>query len=491
MIAMLYNLHPTSQERGTAYFFSRYVAVDKDSSHQRFDFVYDVWKPASLVPERQVDGVLASMSAVGLVGLANMTRSSEAADAARKAYGTALRLTNQALRDPVEAVKDTTMLAILILSLFEMMTETTPETLQAWQEHVNGATALAKMRGVEQFNTPGGTKMFLKLCQKVMISCIQRVIPMPQTLIDLRKELVKKLKIDDPAWDLVDPVYKVLQTRHDMKKGCLTDVETIVTRLLAIEDEFETILSRFPKEWNYRTVQVTRRHPAIYRGLCHVYPSLYLSSIWNGVRTCRILVLETLLVQILTGVQSSQGSAQLTSSHYAEIYQTCRQKLEQMVEAITASVPQHIGLVTPRTANNNNLITPISSVTVRETPSPATSPPSSTSRTSASSPECTTSTTTSPANPNRRRPPESGGGGGSSRPPTLLDPLRTADPDEEARRFMLLASSTNVVVWPLYVAGTSSACREDARAYVAERLRAICAETGDRQADAVAGMVEE
>ncbi|KAJ9130579.1 hypothetical protein NKR19_g9837, partial [Coniochaeta hoffmannii] len=88
-------------------------------------------------------------------------------------------------------------------------------------------------------------------------------------------------------------------------------------------------------------------------------------------------------------------------------------------------------------------------------------------------------------------PPESGGGGGSSRPPTLLDPLRTADPDEEARRFMLLASSTNVVVWPLYVAGTSSACREDARAYVAERLRAICAETGDRQADAVAGMVEE
>ncbi|KAJ9158387.1 Sterol uptake control protein 2 [Coniochaeta hoffmannii] len=371
MIAMLYNLHPTSQERGTAYFFSRYVAVDKDSSHQRFDFVYDVWKPASLVPERQVDGVLASMSAVGLVGLANMTRSSEAADAARKAYGTALRLTNQALRDPVEAVKDTTMLAILILSLFEMMTETTPETLQAWQEHVNGATALAKMRGVEQFNTPGGTKMFLKLCQKVMISCIQRVIPMPQTLIDLRKELVKKLKIDDPAWDLVDPVYKVLQTRHDMKKGCLTDVETIVTRLLAIEDEFETILSRFPKEWNYRTVQVTRRHPAIYRGLCHVYPSLYLSSIWNGVRTCRILVLETLLVQILTGVQSSQGSAQLTSSHYAEIYQTCRQKLEQMVEAIMASVPQHIGLVTPRTANNNNLTTPISSVTVRETPSPA------------------------------------------------------------------------------------------------------------------------
>jgi hypothetical protein len=481
MIAMLYNLNPTSQERGTAYFFSRYVAIDENSSHQRFDFVYDVWKPVSLVPERQVDGVLASMSAVGLIGLANMTRSPEAADAARNAYGTALRLTNQALRDPAEAVKDTTMLAILILSLFEMMTETTPETLQAWQEHVNGATALAKMRGVEQFKTPGGTKMFLMLCQKVMISCIQREIPMPQTLIDLRNELGKVLNSDDPTWQIPEPIYKVLQTRYDIKTGCLTDPETIVTRLLAIEDDFESIASRFPREWYHRTIQVTKRHPAIYRGLCHVYPSLFLASIWNGVRTCRILVLETVLSQLHAAFQGATDAAALATPRYADVYRRSRRKLEQMVEAIIASVPQHIGLVTPRT-HDNNLTTPISSVTVRETPSPATSPPSVSSRASVSSGGAAHS-------------PEDISGGGKKKAarsgPTLLDPLRTSDPDEEARRFMLLASSTNIVIWPLYVVGVSSVCTEDMKAYVTERLQAICAETGDRQADAVASMVEE
>lgn len=479
MIAMLYNVNPTSQERGTAYFFSRYVAVDENSSHQRFDFVYDVWKPVSLVPERQVDGVLASMSAVGLIGLANMTRSSEAADAARKAYGTALRLTNQALRDPIEAVKDTTMLAILILSLFDMLTETTPKTLRAWQEHVNGATALAKMRGTDQFTTPGGTKMFLMLCQKVMISCIQREIPMPQTLIDLRNELAKVLNADDPTWRIPEPIYRVLQTRYDIKTGSLTDPEAIVTRLLAIEDEFESILSRFPKEWNYRTIQVTKRHPAIYRGLCHVYPSLFLASIWNGVRTCRILVLETVLSQL-------HAAPELATSRYAEAYRQSRRKLEQMVHAIIASVPQHIGLVTPRT--HDSLTTPISSVTVRETPSPATSPPSLSSRASISSGGGGAGgVVNSPAD---------GGGGGGKRNaarsgPTLLDPLRTSDPDEETRRFMLLASSTNIVIWPLYVVGASSVCVADMKAYVVERLQAICAETGDRQADAVASMVEE
>ena len=74
--------------------------------------------------------------------------------------------------------------------------------------------------------------------------------------------------------------------------------------------------------------------------------------------------------------------------------------------------------------------------------------------------------------------------------PTITNPLRTTDPTEEARRFMLLASSTNTVIWPLYVVGASSVCPDDMRCYVVERLRAICAETGDRGADAVAGLVE-
>ncbi|KAB5570754.1 hypothetical protein GE09DRAFT_719133 [Coniochaeta sp. 2T2.1] len=478
MIAMLYNLNPTSQERGTAFFFSRYVAVDKNCSHQRFDFIYDVWKPVSLVPERQVDGVLASMSAVGLVGLANMTRSPEAADAARKAYGTALRLTNRALQDPMESVKDTTMLAILILSLFEMMTETTAETIEAWQHHIAGATSLAGKRGVEQFDTPGGRKMFLMLCQKVMISCIQRQIPMPRALIDLRAELGRTLdKTDDPTWQMMEPIYELLQARYDIKQGTVNDPEAIITRLLAIEDEFEIILSRFPKDWNYRTIQVSKRHPAIYRDICHVYPSTFLASIWNGVRTCRILVLETVLCQLHTLPEPP------TPCHKAT-YQTCRTKLTQMIGAITASVPQHIGLVTPRT--NSSLATPISSVTIRETPSPATSPPTISSRASVSS----STSGSSPASTTNSNPPAAKSPTSLRTGPTLLNPLLTHSQGEEARRFMLLASSTNPVVWPLYVAGASSCCPGDMRAYVVERLRAVCAETGDRGADRVAGMVE-
>jgi hypothetical protein len=461
--AMLYDLNPTLQERGTALFFARYVVTNENWCHQRFDFVRDVWKPASMRPERQVDGVMASMTALGLLSWAHSTGSEETWEAARKSYCTALRLTTEAVQDPVKAVKDTTMLAILILICFAMMDVTTPETVDEWRRHVDGAIAVAGMRGVNQFKTSGGTRMFKMLCQLVMISCIQRQLPMPQPLIDLRHELAKTQESQDPTWQMCGPIYKILQARYDIKRGLMTDPEAIINRLLAIETDFETVLAKFPEEWNYRTVPVNKRHPGIYQGLCHVYPSTSVVSILNSVRTCRMLTLETVVANLQ--LLFDQGVA--TSRDCHEL-QSATQKLKAMRDAIIASVPHHNGLITPQ--GNGSARSSISSVTVRDTPSPpALSPPSD----------------SSPGSIAGRR--TSSGTG-----PTLLDPLKAAeDPEEEARRFMLLASSTNTIIWPLFVVGMSSVCTLEMKAYVVERLQAICAETGDRAADAVAGMVEE
>jgi hypothetical protein len=176
-----------------------------------------------------------------------------------------------------------------------------------------------------------------------------------------------------------------------------------------------------------------------------------------------MLILET----VVTNLQLlfDQGIA---TSRDSEEFQKSIQELKAMRDAIIASVPHHNGLVTPQ--GNGSARSSISSVTVRNTPSPpGLSPPS------ASSPG---------SNAGRRM--NAGAG------PTLLDPLRAGkDPEEEARRFMMLASSTNTIIWPLFVVGMSSVCTPDMKVYVIERLQAICAQTGDRAADAVACMIEE
>ncbi|KAK3944279.1 sterol uptake control protein 2 [Diplogelasinospora grovesii] len=484
-MALLYNLAPTCQERGTAYFFSRYVTINETACHQRFDFVYEVWKP-SLVPDRQVDGVLASMTAVGLMGLASMTRSEEMMEAARKSYGTALRLTNAALTNDTEATKDTTMLSVLILGLFEMMAENTPQTrtVKAFQEHVNGAATLAKVRGPEQFRTKAGVKMFSMLCQRVMISCIQKEIPMPQALLDLREEMNKTLDPGDPRLQISPLMYECLKVRCDIKRGEMTEPEAIIRRLLGIEDEFVKLVARLAPSWHYRIFRVTRHHPAIFRNTCHLYPSVWHANVWNATRSTRILILETILSEIHKELQNPLPRLS-DPSWFVKEFNKAKRQLERMVDAICASVPQHLGLVNPVDGSIETASTPISSVEVRETPSPPTSPAARSNSTSSSdSPAASTGSNNKGAHssPGPRRWPTG---------LTILDITKAKDAEDEAARFMLLVSATSTVVWPLYMIGMSSVCTDEMKAYAVDRLRTLYMETGIRQADAVANLLEE
>jgi len=474
-VALLYNLAPTCQEQGTAYFFSRYVTMDETACHQRFDFLYDVWKPVSSAPDREVDCVLASMTAVGLMGLASMTQSRDMMEAAQKSYGTALRLMNHALADPVEAVKDTTMLCVLILGVFEMMTENMPRsrTIEAFQEHVNGAAALAIMRGPGQFRTSAGKRMFAMLCQRVVIGCIQTAMPVPEALQELFREMTKSQEPEDPTVWITTTMFEVLQICYDIKTGVLVDPELIVEKLLAIEEQYDNLVKQVPPSWHYRTFKLSRHHTAVFGGFFHLYPSLWHATLWNSLRTTRILILETILSQIY--LQSQAYPPSLCSDRYIEEFAKAKKKLRLIVQDTIASVPQHLGLVNPTDGSIEGLTPmapPISSVEVRETPSPPTSPSARSDSVSSegfSLPELK----------------------GQPNGLTILDVTGAMDPEDNAHRFMLLASATSTVVWPLFMVGMSSACTVEAKSYIIDRLRTLYMETGIRQADSIANLLLE
>ncbi|KAK4138218.1 hypothetical protein BT67DRAFT_393378, partial [Trichocladium antarcticum] len=489
--ARCYSLAPTCQEQGIAYFFSRYVTMDETACHQKFDFLREVWRPSSPVPGRQIDVVLASMAAVGLMGLASTRQSTEFMDAARKSYGAALQLTTEAIIDPVEAVRDTTMLSVLILGVFEMMTETTARrsTVDAFQRHINGAVALAVLRGPSQFKTRAGRRMFSMLCQRVIISCAQQNEPMKPELIALWHEMSQTLEAENPNKHLMPLVWQVLQLRAEIKNCSLTDPERIVQRSLAIEEQFENLTAKLPASWQYRTFQVTEHHPAVHRGIYHRYSSPHHANIWNCILTTRILLLETIKSEIARDLQTL--SPLLPATPYLDEYQHARRKLRRLVHAITASIPQQLGLLNPADNTIGALdpasTTRIATVEIRQTPSPPTSPATHFSDSTSSTASPTSSSSSSSSSPaSGGGPPRSSSGGG----PTILDVTRARDADDDAGRYMLLASATSTVVWPLFVAGMSTACDAATRGWVVGRLRTLYMETGIRQADAVANLLE-
>ncbi|OLN81545.1 hypothetical protein CCHL11_05544 [Colletotrichum chlorophyti] len=470
--ALLYSLSPSYQERGMAYFFSRYVSVDENACHQNYDFIFDIWRPASMLPNRQVDGVMASMTAVGLAGLSNLTMCPRMMDWSRRSYGTALRLTNDALRNPSEAVKDTTMLAILILGTYEMLTGRSPPTVRAWQEHINGASALAKMRGLTQFMTKAGARMFVMLTQIVLINCIQRDEPMPQPLVELRNQLGMLTGPNDPNWRISGPIYNFMQLRHDIKRGKFTQMRDIIDQLSKLDQEFVEIIAILPVFWRYRPVELSAAHPAVFGGRhCDVYPALTLAATWNGIRSIRIMVHETIIGELFKGfpgkhIMSWPYEAKLQLAKSVEL-------LEKLRDTILASVPQHFGIVNFKDAMSASsrgspvAIVPVKMSPVRVVSQPVTPPTSSPSSFATSSPRSLS----------------------VFNGPTLHDPTQAEGRSDGAERFMTLASASNTIVWPLYLLGVSSCCTHEVKDYVVERLQAILEESGLTQARAVALMV--
>ncbi|KAK7418874.1 hypothetical protein QQZ08_011083 [Neonectria magnoliae] len=459
-------LSESLQERGTAFFWSRYVAAD-NGCHQNFSFIYDVWKPPDLGSDHaKIDAVRVSMAAVGLAGLSQLTGCKDTMHRARQSYGIALKLTNTALCDPDERIKDTTLLAVLILGRYEFVAGHSPQTMQAWQDHVNGAAILASMRGSAQFRTKAGVSMFLMLSQSVLISCIQSGLPMPQAMVDLRSELQPSLELDSPVWRVVDPVYRALQVRYDIKSGKLHNIDNIVEKLTHIDDEFAFILSKLPPSWNYRRIQLTRSDPRVLGQWCHVYPGLLQATMWNGVRAVRMLVLETILEQ-LCGRAEPLDLASLPDHHRVRLAKIIK-LLGLLGEAIVASIPQHFGVVNFRQGCSTGgtgvaVSSPTKEQRYRDTPMPV--------------------------GPKLRSDHGLESQGESSRP-TLLNPTNAVGQEDNAERFMTLASASHTIIWPLYILGMSSTCSTETKQYAIGRLHAIHRETGLEQARIVAKLLQ-
>jgi hypothetical protein len=94
-------MFPTIDERAEGFFFATYVVGMDSSAAGDSIFGPDI---------DQV--VLSSVKAVGLASLANYAHVPDLVQAAKKQYLAAIRLTNTALRSPVDVKKDSTLVVM-------------------------------------------------------------------------------------------------------------------------------------------------------------------------------------------------------------------------------------------------------------------------------------------------------------------------------------------------------------------------------------------
>lgn len=124
-------LVPPVEERGKHYFISHYTAQPSgNASHGWLSYLGPM-----LAQSTDVEVVRAAMQAVGLAALANTTGMGQInlKQKARLSYIKALSLVNQDLRGAANrSQRDATVVSVMMLGCFEMITGSGNESLQAW-----------------------------------------------------------------------------------------------------------------------------------------------------------------------------------------------------------------------------------------------------------------------------------------------------------------------------------------------------------------------
>lgn len=250
-----------------------------------------------------------SVAAAAYASLANQAKSLVVSRKAWEAYGTALSSVNAALADPVEALKDETLCAIFILSMFDNITA---KQSQFFGVHLSGMDSLLHLRGKRQFETEYGEQMSRAAIPYLQIRNLTLGRPPPpheefwfmnvRGCVPYRRAMSSVTRICR-----VRAAAEELLTRIDNSAlddggasssahcAALTD---LVAEMQLINSSHWLWVQGAPSSWSYTSVNVPdlkieqRSHPD---EVVHIYHNLWTANLWNWTRTSCIYLQCTLL----------------------------------------------------------------------------------------------------------------------------------------------------------------------------------------------------
>ncbi|TVY47376.1 hypothetical protein LOCC1_G007028 [Lachnellula occidentalis] len=276
-----------------------------------------------------------SIDAASLAYLAHEMHSETALAGARKKYVSALRTTSKAVQSPGLVAAEPTLLASLVLDLFEKITNADSKHNGAWKSHVNGALALVRLRGLDQFQDPSALKILVRLSTNFIITAIASGDPVPNELGTLRAYVGKQLHAVDPKWHLTDLMIHYANLRANILRGIIS-IDDYVRASLKLDSKLQSLSNEMPASWIYTTTILDHDSEGVYERRFDSYTDRHVTQTWNVLRLIRILLNQSVLQHCLGGAESS-----ITETVPLLIQTTC-DIIIAMARDICASVPQYV-----------------------------------------------------------------------------------------------------------------------------------------------------
>ncbi len=304
---------------------------------------YDVLE--SLYQRSPTDKPLtASVDAVSLAFFSFQYDCTQASQISRQKYLSALPLLNKALQVRESATSDSTLLAVLLLDLYEKITNNNPRSITSWMSHINGALALVDLRKEPLLQNYTGLRLSARLSTNLLISCVAANCPVPPALVKLRADLEPFLNKDDPKWRISGLTVKYANLKGAIQDGCLPS-SIIITRATELDSEFMLLGNHMPSAWLYSTTCLEESSERVFEQRYDTYPDHVVTQGWNVLRVMRILLND--MIRSVHASRDTKSSQKTSLSRSASIMTG---HIDVLAKEICASAPQFTGKdsTTPR-----------------------------------------------------------------------------------------------------------------------------------------------
>ena len=301
--------------------------------------------PTVYYPDSEHPTLLTSMAAVGLVALA--TRRPELVGHARAKYSQAIRYVNDAIASPTESIKDSTLMSVISLGVFEHVSN-----FESWVRHVRGAAALVAARGKSQFTNKVSILMFNQVRADMSAACIQTIQPFPEDMRLLQEEGTKHTDPSDAFW-LVGilatecaTLFAGVAAKNHGAPSSMSWPEWL-DESIRIQDRFQEVFGLLAIQEPYTTIQEPDDSSSFisYRGRYDLYRSSWSIRLWNNTRMIDIIACEIVCWLINKLITSRQGYSKEDLPKYKSKLRYAAHIISQRGEEIMASVPQGLGHV--------------------------------------------------------------------------------------------------------------------------------------------------
>ncbi|PQE05961.1 hypothetical protein CJF30_00004894 [Rutstroemia sp. NJR-2017a BBW] len=298
-IPLPFELHTPVGDQAACYFFRNYVLGDS-STNGPFQYLNSIYNNEIIGP-----ALSDSIEALGLVGLGTFWQSPEMKFQANRKYNSALRLVSSRLRSEQEAKENQTLVAVMLLGLYEVffsihIKKLTPVLGHSqWLLGLNISWELHRSCSSGEkiaSRTPLGEAYSLISEHK----SIQRHVGTPDFVKEWSDYVlqfqspteVNASKLADLAMEFCN-LRATMTSFHDY-----SNAENFIPAAVAIDAQLAEWMANQPESMFYRTVTVKERSPHVFSDYYHVYDSMWAAATWNNCRCIRILINEIITVQL-------------------------------------------------------------------------------------------------------------------------------------------------------------------------------------------------